>query len=275
VREDRSVVFLPGERLAWFPHNTLGAARLARERRVLDLIGRHCAFDVPRIRYVASAGWDLRAAVPGSVDPWGLYMRLKGDGALATRIGRDLGRMLAGQHTNIGADLASDWLPAMPNWPLPTRQLAEPLAAVVEDPALLDDLLAVLRAYDAVPVSPADRVLCHADLGLHNIAVDDGRVRGIFDYDGASWSDRHHDFRYLVFDDAGDGLLKAAIEIYEPATGYRLDRSRIRLYNLACAIGFLADRHGTPASGRPAGRTLAEDLRWVRHGLDRLAARPE
>jgi aminoglycoside phosphotransferase (APT) family kinase protein len=44
------------------------------------------------------------------------------------------------------------------------------------------------------------RVLVHTDLGLHNVAVDPEtkEVRGVFDYDGAAWADRHHDFRYLV-----------------------------------------------------------------------------
>jgi hypothetical protein len=32
-------------------------------------------------------------------------------------------------------------------------------------------------------------------------------------------------------------MLDAALEVYEPAVGRRLDRDRIRLYNAACAIG--------------------------------------
>ncbi len=56
----------------------------------------------------------------------------------------------------------------------------------------------------------------------------------------------------------------------EPAVGRSLDRNRIRLYNAACAISFLAFRAGTPAEEKPCGRTLAEDMRWVRTALSKL-----
>src|SRR2546427_4524466 len=34
--------------------------------------------------------------------------------------------------------------------------------------------------------------------GFHNLAIDATSlaVSGLFDYDGAAWADRHHDFRY-------------------------------------------------------------------------------
>jgi hypothetical protein len=32
-------------------------------------------------------------------------------------------------------------------------------------------------------------------------------VHGLFDYEGAAWADRHHDFRYLAFDLDRDELL--------------------------------------------------------------------
>ena len=50
-----------------------------------------------------------------------------------------------------------------------------------------------------------------------------------------------------------------------------LDRNRIRLYNAACAIGFLAFRAGVPPEQKSCGRTLAEDMRWVRLALAKLA----
>ena len=76
---------------------------------------------------------------------------------------------------------------------------------------------------------------------------------------------------YLLFnDDHGEPMLVAALEAYEPALGVRLDRGRIRLCNAACAIGFLAHRAGTPPEARPCGRTLAEDLAWVKGALRSL-----
>jgi len=50
----------------------------------------------------------------------------------------------------------------------------------------------------------------------------------------------------------------------------RIDRSRVRLYNAACAISFLAFRRGVPPDARSCGRTLAEDLRWVRFALSSI-----
>ena len=103
-----------------------------------------------------------------------------------------------------------------------------------------------------------------------NIALAPGTEEavGVFDYDGAAWADRHQDFRYLVFPDGTGGEeLEGALEVYEPALGLQLDRERIRLCNAACAIGFLAFRCGTPPEGRSCGRTLAEDLSWVRQAL--------
>ncbi len=123
-----------------------------------------------------------------------------------------------------------------------------------------------------MPIAGADRALVHGDLGLHNLALDPGTdaVNGIFDYDGAAWADRHHDFRYLLFD-VGRDMLDAALEVYEPAIGRCFERGLIRLYNAACAIGFLAFRADVPPDQKSFGRTLAEDLRWVRSALARLS----
>ena len=65
-------------------------------------------------------------------------------------------------------------------------------------------------------------------------------------------------------------MLDAALEVYEPAVGRRLDRDRIRLYNAACAIGYLAFRSGVAPDRKSCRRTLAEDLRWVRAALAKL-----
>jgi hypothetical protein len=66
-------------------------------------------------------------------------------------------------------------------------------------------------------------------------------------------------------------MLDAALGIYEPAAGRSVDRNRIRLYNAACAICFLAFRAGTAAQEKPCGRTLDEDIRWVRAAVSKLA----
>ena len=66
-------------------------------------------------------------------------------------------------------------------------------------------------------------------------------------------------------------MLEAALAVDEPATGQTIDRGRVRLYNAACAISYLALRLGTAADERACGRTLADDVRWVRAALAKLA----
>ena len=272
ARDDRSLAWLPGERLAWFPANAKGRARLDVERRVLRLLTERCSFHVPQILYQSAQGWDVRAAVPGVCDPWGLYRRTLTDIPLARRIGAAIGAVLAEQHTRIADADVAGWLPTRPAWPEPSERLRESLPEVIDDRALLADIDRALDAYDAVSVAVEDHVLVHGDLGLHNVAVDPETtdLRGVFDYDEASWADRHHDFRYLIFHHEHDHGLEAALAVYEPALGRALDRHRIRLYNAACAFGFLAFRRGVAPEERWCGRTLAEDLQWVRGALARL-----
>jgi hypothetical protein len=78
-------------------------------------------------------------------------------------------------------------------------------------------------------------------------------------------------FQYLLFDVGREDMLDAVLGIYEPAVGRSVERNRIRLYNAACAISFLAFRAGTAAEEKPCGRTLAEDILWVRAALSKLA----
>ena len=271
-RDERRLARLPGGRLLWFPANPNGRQRLERERRVLRLIAGHCSFGAPRVLFESPEGWDVRSMVPGDSNVWGLYQRVLADSAFAARIGSAIGAILVEQHTQIRETEITGWLPTAPDWPEPSDGLRQALTRTVDDDGLLADIDRVLARYDGTAITSADRVLVHGDLGLHNMAIDaaTASVAGVFDYDGACWADRHHDFRYLVFDAGADALLDAALAAYEPAVGVTLDRARIHLYNAACAIGFLAHRGDAAPGARPAGRTLEEDLRWVRGALARL-----
>ena len=129
-----------------------------------------------------------------------------------------------------------------------------------------------MDAYEEVSVEEADQALVHADVGFHNLAIDpeSHTVNGIFDYGGAAWADRHHDFRYLVFDLERYEMLEAASSAYEAVAGRRIRRDRVLLYNAACAISYLAFRVGIKADERWCGRTLAEDLRWSNHAIAKV-----
>ena len=272
AREDRCVATLPDGRLAWFPSNAQGRERLVRERRVLRLVAARCSFQVPRLLFESEQGWDLRAPVAGLCDPWGLYRRVVADVSLARRLGRAIGSALAEQHTRISRNDAAGWLPARPAWPEPGDWIRHRLPRVIDDRRLLAAIDRALDAYDRTEIAADDRVLVHGDLGLHNVAVDPKttELRGVFDYDEAAWADRHHDFRYLLFHDERQEMLDAALEVYEPVIGRALSRGRVRLYNAACAASYLAFRLGTPPDQPSCGRTLAEDLKWMRGALARL-----
>jgi hypothetical protein len=271
AREDCTIATLPDGRLAWFPSNARGRERLARERRVLRLLTR-CSFQIPRVLFESDRGWDLRAPVPGLCDPQALYRRIRTDGQLARRIGSTLGSMLAEQHTRISPGEVVGWLPMRPAWPERSDLIRRRLPQVIGDRRLLADIDTALDAYDGIAVASDDQVLVHSDLGLHNMVMDPemAELRGVFDYGDAVWADRHHDFRYLLFGGRHEEALDAALAAYEPATGHPLRRDRVRLYNAVAAIGFLAFRMGTPPEQRSCGRTLAEDLNWVRRALARF-----
>lgn len=271
-REERWAVVLPGHRMAWFPMGADGRRRLATERRVLRLLAERCSFRTPRILHEDEDGWDVRALVPGAFDPWGLYHRTRTDRELARQLGRAIGRVLAEQHARVRHADVADWLRETLPWPEPSAWIRTRLPGVVDDPGLLAGIDQVLRHYDDQEAASADRVLVHGDLGFHNIAIEPGtdELVGVFDYDNAAWADRHQDFHYLVFDIDAEPELDSALEVYEPAMGVRIDRARVRLCNAACAISFLAFRYGVPPEVRSCGRTLEEDLRWVRAALSSL-----
>ncbi len=271
-REHRWAVALPDERIAWFPATDAGAGRLGVERRVLSLLSQRCTFQVPRLLYVSELGFDVRRLVPGRYDPWGLFERCKADSELAKGIGRSFGAILAQQHTRIHAADVGGWLRRRVEWPEAGNWISARLPGVVDDGQLVHRMEHVIERYEAVSVAAEDHVLVHGDFGLHNLAADPrtDAVNGIFDYDSAAWADRHHDFRYLVFDVGREDMLGAALGVYEPHVGRSIDRSRVRLYNAACAISFLAFRLGTPPEQKSCGRTLVEDLRWVRSALAAL-----
>jgi hypothetical protein len=270
AREDRWLARLPGDRMAWFPTNLRGEVRLAADRRLLRLLADRCRFRVPRLLHESPMGFDIRAAVPGLCDPLALYGRIATDPALAGRLGQVLGLILAEQHGRIVRSDVAGWLRDRVPWPKPAGWIRRRLPQVTDDAPLLARVERVLELQEGLVVPAGDRALVHGDLGVHNIAVDPvtGDLQGVFDYDGAAWDDRHHDFRYLVFDHDREDLLEAAIAAYEPAIGRSIDRRRVRLYNAASAICYLAFRRGVAADVRHCGRTLAEDLAWVRKAVD-------
>jgi len=271
-RDNRFAARLPGHRIAWFPTDANGLLRLEREARALSAIARYCRFLTPRVIHHALAGWQLRMEVPGTADPFATYQRALDDRQFAATLGGHLGRLLADQHLSIPRAELGDWLLLRPGWPPPIAEVAADLPRVTGDRELIDRALALLARHEAAELEITDRVLAHTDFGFHNMVVTpDGVVAGVFDYDEASMTDRHYDFRYLLLDVPDETLLVSAIEAYEAAGGQSIELSRIHLLNAASAVAFLAFRGDAGPEEKPAGRTLAEDLRWTRLALARAS----
>jgi hypothetical protein len=218
--------------------------------------------------------FDVRAMVPGSIDPWAVYAEARDDSRRAIQLGTAIGAILAEQHSRISASDVREWLPAAPSWPEPRDWISERLPRVIDDADLIARASYVMEAYESVSLEETDRALVHTDVGFHNLGIDPQSfaIHGIFDYDGAAWADRHHDFRYLVFDLDRYEMLDAATSVYEPVVGCSIRRDRVLLYNAACAISYLAYRAGTEPGERSCGRTLAEDLQWSKHAIAKALA---
>jgi hypothetical protein len=251
-RTDRWAVHLPGQRLAWFAATERARVRLSKERRVLRLLEARCSFQAPRVVAESASGdYDLRTMVAGLVDPWPVYDRVRHDPALARRLGAGVGAILAEQHTRISEQDVAGWLPRQPDWPESRAWIRERLPQVIDDAPLMADIEAVMAGYEAVTVGEPDRALIHQDVGFHNLALDPWslEVRGLFDYESASWSDRHHDFRYLLFDFDRPEMLDSARAIYEPLVGRPIlpERDAVQRGQRHHLLG-LPGRHPTPRS---------------------------
>lgn len=270
LRDNRFAARLPVGRIAWYPTDLAGRLRLDREARALGLIQRYCRFLAPQLVHQSAAGWQLRREVPGASDPFAVYQRVRDDRRFAATLGGNFGRLLADQHLSIPAAELGDWLLPRPGWPFPLARIAEDLPRVIDDQPLIDCALALVARSEAAEAQITDRSLTHTDFGFHNMVVTpDGAVAGVFDYDEAALTDRHYDFRYLLLDDKDDTLLLSAIEAYERAGGAGIDPGRVRLLNAASAVAFLAWRRDAGPDEMPAGRTLAQDVRWTRMALER------
>lgn len=271
--EDKWLVRLPDQRLAWFAASRRGLEQLDIERRVLRLLEARCSFAAPRLVFESRDGqFDVRTMVPGSADPLASYQLVRDSTEHASRMGAAIGAILAEQHSKIAVADVLPWLPRLPSWPKSREWIRDRLPRVVDAAGLVARAEAVMDAYAQVCVEEADLVLVHADVGFHNLAIDpeSHTVNGIFDYEGAVWADRHHDFRYLVFAFDRYELFEAASAVYESEVGRPIRRDRVLLYNAACALTFLAFRAGTEPQDRWCGRTLAEDLQWSKHAVAKV-----
>jgi aminoglycoside phosphotransferase (APT) family kinase protein len=210
--------------------------------------------------------------VPGASDPVVLFKAADGSPAIARQMGTQIGSMLAELHTKIAVADIENVVQYKPDWPESRAWILERLPSVIDGCSFNGSLIAkadeVLRRCESLRIDDEDRVLIHGDLGIHAMAYDPDsfRINGLFDFEGAAYADRHHDFRYLILGNSTT-MLDAALSEYERITHRILNRDRIFLYHAACALSYLAFRVGHAPEEDWCGRTLEGDLKWSREAV--------
>jgi aminoglycoside phosphotransferase (APT) family kinase protein len=242
-RHGRWIVRLPDNGLALVADTPSAAARLAREAKLLQLLGSRVSFGLPSIQY-DGPGLQVRSLVPGT--------QIGGEGRerdfaarpQAMRLANDLGNALAQLHGALTRKEAEEFGLANIDT-LPTAdalrgrldgKLPEPVTANA-----FDRLLDLYRAYEP---REDDIVLAHADLWSGNMAVDSetGALKGLFDFDDAGLADRHVDFMY--FHSFGDEFARRALSAYTAKSGRHASWECVATYHAVAAFAALADMRG-------------------------------
>jgi aminoglycoside phosphotransferase (APT) family kinase protein len=150
--------------------------------------------------------------------------------------------------------------------------MREKVRQVVPDPALRASVEKVIDLVAEIEPADVDRVLIHGDIGSHNFAFDPVtlELRGLFDFEGAAWADRHWDFEYLH--SYGPAFQSAVLGRYESLIRVCVSAWRIAVYHAAAAISFLACRVDQEPRDRSFGRNLSEDLNWTSEAVERVLA---
>lgn len=249
---------LPGNRLALVADKPAAAARLAREAKLLRLLGSRVSFGLPSIEH-DGPGLQVRMLVPGA--QIGGEGRERAFAALpqATRLAHDLGSALAQLHRALTGEEAKQLGPANVDT-LPTSDiLRERLEGRLSDPTTARAFDRLLDRYTAYQPHEDDIVFVHGDLWAGNMAVDPetGALNGLFDLDDSGLADRHVDFMY--FHSFGDAFTRRALAVYAAEGGPSARWEQVAIYHAVAAFGALAD-----IRGKGEDHMLQRRRDWVR-----------
>ena len=238
--------------------NASAAARLAREGKLLRLLGSRVSFGLPSIQY-DGPGLQVRILIPGA--------QVGGEGRerdfaahpQAMRLANDLGAALAQLHRSLSREEAEAFGLANIET-LPTADaLRARLGGKLPDSLTANAFSRLLELYSAYQPRDDDVVLCHGDLWGGNMAVDldTGALKGLFDLDDAGLGDRHVDFMY--FHSFGDAFTRRALAAYSPEAGQSASWEQVAIYHAVAAFGALAD-----IRGKGEDHLLQRRRDWVR-----------
>jgi aminoglycoside phosphotransferase len=258
-RHGRWIVRLPDSGLALVADTPSAAARLAREAKLLRLLGSRVSFGLPSIQY-DGPGLQVRSLVPGA--------QVGGEGRepdfaarpQAMRLASDLGSALAQLHGALTRTEAEEFGPAN----IDTLPTADALRARLEgklpDPTTANTFDRLLDLYRAYEPGEDDLVFAHGDLWGGNMAIDPdtGALKGLFDLDDAGLADRHVDFMY--FHSFGDAFARRALASYAAKGGGSASWEQVAIYHAVAAFAALAD-----IRGKGENHLLQRRLDWVRN----------
>lgn len=274
-RPNRCIAMLPNSQMAVLATSETGARLMRSERKILKALGGKASFQTPTIEKVSDDGTvDLRNMVPGNTNFNDILQRLNKDPTIAMQVTINISAILAELHNCLDHKQARELAPCHHNWPTSADWVRERLPYVVKETVMLKQIYLCLEEFEVIRVDDQDRVLCHGDPGLHNLAFDseDLSINGIFDFEGATFNDPNWDLRYLIFGptDFHYELVDIGIQSYQDHSDRLISKQRILLYNAISAITFLAYRKGIENDTSWCGRTYDEDLAWTQLAISKL-----
>ncbi len=274
-RPDRCIALLPNSQMAVLATSESGVQLMRSERKILQALAGKCSFQTPTVEKVSDdESVDLRNRVPGNTNFNDILRQLNKDPAIARQVTINIAAILAELHNCLDHQHARELASSHHNWPTSADWVRERLPHVVKDTAMLKQMYLYLDEFEVIRIDDQDRVLCHGDPGLHNLAfnADDLTINGIFDFEGATFNDPNWDLRYLIFGptDFHYELLDIGIQSYLAHSDRLISKQRILFYNAISAITFLAYRKGIENDTRWCGRTFDEDLAWTQLAISKL-----
>jgi aminoglycoside phosphotransferase len=274
-RPDRCIAMLPDSQMAVLATSESGVQLMRSERKILQALDGKTSFRTPTIDKISDDETvDLRNRVPGNTNFNDILQRLNQDPAIARQITSNIAAILAELHNCLDHSQARELAPSNHNWPTSADWVRERLPHVVKESVMLKQMYLYLDEFESIRVDDRERVLCHGDPGLHNLAFnsDDLSINGIFDFEGATFNDPSWDLRYLIFGptDFHYELVDTGIQSYQDHSDRAISKQRILFYNAISAITFLAYRKGIEKDTRWCGRTYDEDLAWTQLAISKL-----
>jgi aminoglycoside phosphotransferase (APT) family kinase protein len=233
---DSLALELGGRWILKVPLHAQAEARLRREASVLAMLQGRVNLPIPRMElHPGPPLFTRHAKLPGHHLPPFAYANL-GEAAKA-QLARDLAQFFADLHAIPVATAREAGALPVPDW-LPSTEIAA-RALPHLPPILHNRATATLSDWAALPPDPLGQVYGFFDGHGWNMAFDEGRLRGIYDFADSGLGDLHREFVYpsLISPD----LVHRILPEYRTLTGRPVDPARINLLTTAHRLWELAE----------------------------------